>query len=109
MKNFFILALSVALFSCKGKNASTTTTTDTTVNMSPVEPQVAPPPADVSENDSLAMKAKDAIKDYPGVNVTISNGEVTLTGEVSRDQLPKVMQAVNAIHPKKVNNELTIK
>jgi osmotically-inducible protein OsmY len=114
MKNALLVTLTVALplalFSCKGKNTSTTTT-DTTVTApaAPVEPEVAPAPVVVSADDSLATKAKDAIKDYPGVNVTISNGVVTLTGEIKRDELPKVMQAVNAINPKKVNNELTIK
>ena len=53
--------------------------------------------------------AKDAVKDYPGVTATVSNGEVTLTGEITRAKLPNLMQAVQAMHPKKVNNNLTIK
>ena len=53
--------------------------------------------------------SKDAVKDFPGVTANVNNGEVTLTGNITRDKLPKLMQSVNAMHPKKVNNNLTIK
>jgi ABC-type transporter Mla MlaB component len=43
------------------------------------------------------------------VNASVDNGVVTLTGEISRDRLPRLMQAVNSLHPKKVNNKLTVK
>ncbi|WP_343667607.1 BON domain-containing protein [Chitinophaga sp.] len=105
-------ATSLAFVSCKGKNNSNTNTdTATTVAPQAVDtaPEPIPAPVAVSADDSLTTKATDAIKDFPGVTATVSNGEVTLTGEISKDKLPKVMQAVNAIHPKKVINQLTIK
>jgi hypothetical protein len=34
---------------------------------------------------------------------------VTLTGEVSKDNLAKAMQAASSTNPKKVNNKLTVK
>ena len=52
---------------------------------------------------------KDATKDYPNVTATVNNGEVTLTGSVKRDDLPKLMQRVQALNPTKVNNNLSIK
>lgn len=44
-----------------------------------------------------------------GVTVTVTNGEVTLTGDVPKDKLAAVMQAASANNPKKVNNKLTVK
>ncbi len=63
----------------------------------------------VSPDDSLTTMAKDAVKDYSGVTATVNDGEVTLTGDITREKLPKLMMAVQAMHPKKVNNNLTIK
>jgi len=72
---------------------------------------VAPPaaPVEVSTDAALETGLKDATKDYPGVTATASNGEVTLTGNIDKDRLPKLMQAVHALSPKKVNNNLTVK
>jgi hypothetical protein len=50
----------------------------------------------------------DAVKDFPGVTATVDQGVITLTGNITRDKLPKLMMSVNALHPKKVNNNLTI-
>jgi osmotically-inducible protein OsmY len=69
---------------------------------------MATTPATASD-DSLREQVKDATKDYPDVTATVDNGEVTLTGTISREKLPKLMQSVQALNPKKVNNNLTIK
>lgn len=118
MKHSKTLLLSVAvastitLFSCKGNNtnnnADTTTTTvaPETVDTNTTPP---PPPVEAAADDSLTTKANDAVKDYPGVTASVSNGEVTLTGEISKAKLPKLLQAINATNPKKVNNQLTVK
>ena len=100
---------------CKSKdNAANEQKTDTASTM--MEPQqdnatVKPDtmPVKISADDSLTTMAKDAVKDYPGVTATVNNGEVTLTGDITRAKLPKLMMAVQAMHPKKVNNNLTIK
>ena len=47
-------------------------------------------------------------KGIRGVDFTVAGGVVTLTGEISRNDLQKVMQAANEAKPKKVNNELKI-
>ena len=97
------LVLSTGLFSaCKSKKTETTTTTktvDTTTNTAPVQ---------ISSDDSLSTGVRDATKDFPGVNATVDNGEVTLTGSIKRDRLPTLMQSIHALHPKKVNNNLTV-
>ncbi|GAB3017919.1 hypothetical protein GCM10027051_23590 [Niabella terrae] len=72
---------------------------------------IAPPPAPVEVNtdDSLSGLVKDAIKDNPTVSASVSAGVVTLTGEINKSDLPKLMQKVQALKPKKVENQLTVK
>lgn len=72
---------------------------------------VAPPPApvQVSTDDALSTGVKDATKDHPTVQATVTDGVITLTGEIKRDQLAKLMQTLNTLSPKKIENKLTIK
>lgn len=70
--------------------------------------QPAQPPVTVMPDDSLTTGLQDATKDFPGVTATVNNGEVTLTGTISRARLPQLMQNINNLHPKKINNNLTI-
>lgn len=107
-----LLCSSLFFFACKGKDKSSNTG-DTTTATQPAtrDTSMTPPPAPVkiSADDSLKTMATDAIKDYPGVTATVNNGEVTLTGDITRAKLPKLMSAISATHPKKINNNLTIK
>ena len=72
---------------------------------------VAPPPAPVTVNtdDELNRGVTDATKDHPTVKATVNDGVVTLTGEIKRDQLAKLMMSLNTLKPKKIENKLTIK
>jgi osmotically-inducible protein OsmY len=109
-----IFAAGLTVSSCKGKektneNTNTATNVDTSsATTTDTSTAVTTAPA-TSTDDSLRTQLKDATKDYPGVTATVDNGEVTLIGTISRDKLPKLMQAVHALNPKKVNNNLTIK
>ena len=87
--------------SCKNKNKGTNTTTvnTDTLNTTPVE---------IAPDNQLADGVKDATKDFPGVNATVNDGEVTLTGNIKRDRLPVLMQSLHALNPKKINNNLTV-
>src|SRR6476660_9463163 len=109
-----ILAAGLATSSCKSKekndeNNNTATSVDTTSATTMDTSTAATIAPATSMDDSLRTQLKDATKDYPDVTATVENGEVTLTGTISRDKLPKLMQAVHALNPKKVNNNLTIK
>jgi hypothetical protein len=100
-----LLMASLVATSCKNKNKETpptteTTTLDTTINTTA--------PVQISPDDALTKGLQDITKDYPGVNATVNNSEVTLTGTIKRDRLPKLIQSVHALNPKKVNNNLTI-
>ncbi|MGZ3852501.1 MAG: BON domain-containing protein [Flavisolibacter sp.] len=106
MKKFIYLPLALVLstgvFSaCNSKKTETTTTTnvDTTTSTAPVQ---------ISSDDSLTTGVRDATKDFPGVTASVDNGEVTLTGKIKRDRLPTLMQSIHSLHPKKVNNNLTV-
>jgi osmotically-inducible protein OsmY len=46
---------------------------------------------------------------FKNVIVDVKDSEVTLTGEIKRANLQRLMQIVNEAKPKKVNNSLTIK
>ena len=107
-----VLAAGLTISSCKGKetnneNTNSASNTDTSATTMDTSTAVTTTPATVSD-DSLRTQLKDATKDYPGVTATVDNGEVTLTGPISRDKLQNLMQAVQALNPKKVNNNLTI-
>lgn len=70
---------------------------------------VAAAPVEVSTDDALTTGVRDATKDHPTVTATVNDGVITLTGEIKRDQLPKLMQTLNTLNPKKIENQLTIK
>ena len=72
---------------------------------------IAPPPAPVTVNtdDALTKSVADAVKDHPTVKASVNDGVITLTGEIKRDQLSKLMMTLNTLKPKKIDNQLTIK
>lgn len=80
------------------------------VNQTTVTPPApAPAPVVINPDDALTTAASAAIKEYSGVTVTVKDGIVTLNGEIKKADLPKLMQKVNEIKPKKVENKLTVK
>ncbi len=100
-----LISTGLSITACKSKK-------DTTLNVDTIATtpiQCAPAPVVVSNDDALTTGVKDATKDYPAVKATVNNGEITLTGEIQRSKLPGLMQSIQSLRPKKVNNQLTIK
>lgn len=64
-------------------------------------------PVVVAGDDPLMMSVRDAVKDHPTVNATVNDGVITLNGTLKKDKLAKLMMALNALHPKKIDNNLT--
>ena len=59
---------------------------------------VAPPPSVVPPvSDALSQAIADAVKDYPGVKTELTDGVLTLTGEIERANLQKLMMALNSL------------
>ncbi|MDQ2718638.1 MAG: BON domain-containing protein [Bacteroidota bacterium] len=75
-----------------------------------VTPAVAAPAAPITApDDTLTQGVKDATKDFPTVTAAVNSGEITLTGNIKRADLQRLMQSLNSLHPTKINNQLTIK
>jgi hyperosmotically inducible periplasmic protein len=59
---------------------------------------VAPPPPVVPPvSDQLAQAVTDALKDFPTVKSELKEGVLTLTGEIQRSSLQKLMMGLNAL------------
>lgn len=63
----------------------------------------APPPPPVPaittdvQADALTKAVNDALKDFPTVKAAIANQIVTLTGEIGKDKVQKLMMGLNAL------------
>jgi len=81
------------------------------VNNITVKPVEQTPTVTINPDDQIRQTISSAFENQniKGVNVAVANGEVTLTGNVKRADLTKVMQVAQESNPKKVNNQLTIK
>ena len=64
----------------------------------------------VNPVDAQLIEAlKDALKDNPTVVAAVKEGVISLTGEIKKSDLPKLLQKVSALKPVKIDNQLTIK
>lgn len=68
-----------------------------------------PPPPKVDPDAENNSKIAAALKDFPKVQGTVANGVVTLTGEATKDENKKVMQAVSGLNIGKIENKITVK
>lgn len=67
----------------------------------PPPPAPAPAPVTITADDPLTKGVNDAIKDFPGVTAAVKDGVVTLTGNIKRASLQKLMMALHTLKPKK--------
>lgn len=102
-----VLSTGVYFTSCKSKPKDTGSDNPTVV--APAPAASAPAPVTISQDTALQAGLRDATKEFPGVNATVNNGEITLTGDIKRSKLPTLMMALNSLRPKKINNQLTVK
>ncbi|WP_276485840.1 BON domain-containing protein [Paraflavitalea pollutisoli] len=72
-------------------------------------PAPAPDPVTISPDAQLTTAVNEVVKAYNGVTAEVKEGIVTLTGTIKRADLQKLMPALMALQPKKVENKLTIK
>ena len=67
-----------------------------------------PAPVAIAVDDVLTKNVMDAVKDYPTVVATVNDGVVSLTGEIKKASLQKLMMALSALNPKKIDNKLIV-
>ena len=85
-----------------------------TMDHSEIAPVVAAtsnaPVATASAIDpAIIKKVNDAIKDIPGIKTELIEGELSITGAVSKEDARKVKQSVDALKIGKVNYKYTVK
>jgi len=78
-------------------------------NCTVTPPMAQPEPVTIAGDETLVKNVNDAIKSYPGVKATVNDGVVTLTGDIKRANLQKLMMSLQSLKPKKIDNQLTIK
>lgn len=62
-------------------------------NCTVAPPEVVVPPV----ADALGQAIADAVKDFPGVKTQLTDGVLTLTGEIEKSSLQKLMMGLNAL------------
>lgn len=67
------------------------------------------PPVIINQDQEIINAMSNILNNYSGINGAVNNGEITLTGEIKRGDLQTLMQSLNSINPKKINNHLVIK
>jgi hyperosmotically inducible periplasmic protein len=77
------------------------------VNNIQVTPATAP--VVIADDATLKNSVDDVVDKYDDVDADVQNGEVILRGSIKRDDLQKLMMDLNALNPKKVTNQLTVK
>jgi hyperosmotically inducible protein len=77
------------------------------IEVAPAEPIATP--VVINPDSVLSTSVNEVVQSYSGVNAAVADGVVTLTGTIKRDQLPMLIQRVQELKPKKVENQLTIK
>lgn len=77
------------------------------INNLTIKPVAAP--VVIAEDPVLIKNVADATKDFPTVKAEVKDGVVVLTGELKKASLITLMQHLSALHPKKIDNKLTIK
>lgn len=78
-------------------------------NSTVAPPPVVAAPVVISPDEELSKNVMNAIKDYPTVKASVSDGVVTLTGNIAKPSLVKLMMNIQSLKPKKVENKLSVK
>lgn len=66
---------------------------------------VTPPAPVVPEvTDALGQAITDALKDFPTVKSELNDGVLTLTGEIAKDKVQKLMMGLNALRSMGLKN-----
>ncbi len=106
MKKYFLsiglATLLVTGFSCKSKDKnkapenSTITTTTTTAPTTTT-------PVVVATDDALRQGVMDATKNVKGLQATVQDGVVMLSGTISKEDNMRITPTLNSLQPKRID------
>lgn len=65
--------------------------------------------SDIIRDEILIEETDLILKGYPGVKETVSSGVITLTGPVSAQKKPVLLDTIRTLFPSDINDQLTIK
>jgi hypothetical protein len=66
-------------------------------------------PVVISGDNELSSGVQRITARYTGVQADVNDGVITLRGQLKRDSLQQLMMDLNALQPKKIENQLVIK
>jgi len=66
-------------------------------------------PVVINPDVALTTAVNAIVGAYNGVTADVMDGVITLRGEIKKADLPKLMEAVQGLNPKKVENQLSVK
>ena len=66
-------------------------------------------PVAIAPDNTLNSGVERISARYPGVTADVTDGTITLRGQIKRDSLQQLMMDLNALSPKKIENQLVIK
>ncbi len=66
-------------------------------------------PVQIDADNTITSSVNDVVKKYNKVQAEVKDGVVTLRGEITRSQLPELLQEINALKVKRIDNQLVIK
>jgi osmotically-inducible protein OsmY len=99
------LAASLLLIGCKGEGNVTVKDTDVVVTTPSATPVNAAADAEMKKAVEENLKKKNLL----GITVEVTDGEVTLSGPVTINNLPEAMMAAKEAKAKKIINKLSVK
>ncbi len=66
-------------------------------------------PVDIASDETLKSSVNNVIENYKGVQADVKNGVIMLRGQITRDDLQKLLISLNELKPQKIENQLVIK
>jgi osmotically-inducible protein OsmY len=66
-------------------------------------------PVAIAPDNSLNSGVERITARYSGVQADVNDGVITLRGQLKRDSLQQLMMDLNALQPKKIENQLVLK
>lgn len=79
------------------------------MDMSTVEAPAPVVETKIASAPENLQKVKDAIKDFPKVKAEVVNGELTVSGDVTKEDAKKIKQSIDALKVGKVNYNYIVK